>query len=201
MSAPGPSRDQPTLALHDRAADNLRYIREAMERAGSFTAVPGWGGAAMGVSALIAAWVARGRPTDSWVAIWLVDAAIAVAIASATMAVKARRAGLSILRGAGRKFALTFTPPVVAGAVMTFALLRAGAAPLLPGTWMLLYGAGVVCGGAYSVPAVPAMGTLFMGTGVIALFAPPGWGNALMAISFGGLQIVFGNRIARRYGG
>ena len=35
--------------------DNLRYIRQTMERAGSFTAVPGVGGMLMGFSALAAA--------------------------------------------------------------------------------------------------------------------------------------------------
>lgn len=201
MSPNRPRRDPTPIALHDRAADNLRYIRDAMERAGSFTAVPGWGGAAMGASALVAAWLARDRPPAEWLAIWLADAVVAVAIAGATMTLKAKRAGLSLLRGAGRKFALTFTPAVMAGAVMTVALVRAGAQSLLPGVWMLLYGAGVVCGGAFSVPAVPAMGSLFMGAGVVALFAPASWGNVLMAVSFGGLQIAFGIRIARRYGG
>lgn len=194
-------REPQTIALHERAIDNLRFIRETMERAGAFTAVPGWGGVAMGVTAAAAAWWAAGQASaESWLRIWLAEAVVAVAIAGTTMHVKAVRAGLSLVRGAGRKFALSFLPPVVVGALLTVALARAGQHGLLPGTWQLLYGTAVITGGAFSVPIVPVLGTCFVASGAVALLAPA-WGDALMAASFGGLHILFGLRIARRYGG
>ena len=71
---------------------------------------------------------------------------------------------------------------------------------LLPGTWLLLYGAGVVTGGAFSVRAVPAMGAAFMLLGGVAL-ALPGSGMAMMAAGFGVVHMIFGIVVARRYGG
>jgi len=193
--------DEP-IALHQRAISDLRYIREAMERAGEFTAVPGWGGVAMGALAIAAAFVgAQQADVERWLVVWLSTAVLAIAAASWSMARKARRAGIALLAGPGRKFALSFLPPVVAGAVLTIALYIAGEAQLLPGVWLLLYGAGVATGGTSSVRIVPIMGLCFMVLGVAALFAPAAWHDAFLAAGFGGLQIGFGIAIARRHGG
>jgi hypothetical protein len=195
-------RESPPIALHDRAMDDLRFIRTALERAGSFTAVPGWGGVAMGVAALIGAAVAatRAEPLE-WLLVWLGTAATGVLIGSAAVALKARRAGLPLLEGPGRKFALSFLPPAAAGAVLTVALFAAGAYALIPGAWLLLYGAAVLSAGTFSVRIVPAMGACFMAAGAGALFSPASWGDAWLAAGFGGLQIAFGIAIARRHGG
>lgn len=195
-------RDSDPPALHDRAMDNLRFIRETMERAGSFTAVPGWGGVAMGITALVAAWVAaRQSTTDAWILTWLAEAVVATAIGACAMAQKAQAAKMSLLSGPGRKFALSFVPPLIVGALLTFAWYRGGFVGALPGLWLLLYGTAIMAGGAFSVRVVPVMGACFMAVGALALFAPATWGNALMAVGFGGLQMVFGIIIARRYGG
>lgn len=198
--------DRPPLALHDRAMDNLRYIRETMERAGSFTALSGGGFVAVGVLAVLTAVLsavsaplpARG---DLWVLTWLGAALLSAAVAFATTHRKARRVGIPMLRGPGRRLALGFTPPMAAGAVLTLVLWRADLVMLLPGMWLLLYGAGVMTGGIFSVRIVPVMGACFMVLGGAALVAPPAWVGPLMAAGFGGLHIVFGVLIARRHGG
>jgi hypothetical protein len=90
---------------------------------------------------------------------------------------------------------------MVAGALLTVALFRARLAGAIPAVWLLLYGTGVVTGGMYSVSIVPVMGICFMVLGAMALFVPAAWGNWLMAAGFGGLHIIFGTIIARKYGG
>jgi hypothetical protein len=192
----------PVRQLPSHAADDLRFIRETMERSSSFTAVPGWGQVAMGVTALGAAFVARSQAAPSgWVQVWLGEALVAVAIGLTATRSKAQRTGLPLTSGPGRKFAVTFLPPMAAGALLTVVLYRAGLVRDLPGTWLLLYGTGVVTGGAFSVAIVPVMGTCFMLAGGVALLAPAAWGNYFMAAGFGGLHVAFGLWIARRYGG
>ena len=181
--------------------DNLRFIRETMEHAASFTAVSGWGLVAVGGVALAAAAVARWRATpQAFVTTWLATAVICLAISVGMSAGKARRLNLSIITGAGRKFLVSFAPTMVAGALLTFAMVTAGALTHIAGMWMLVYGAAVMAGGAFSVRLVPAMGASFMLLGAGALLAPV-WGNWFMALGFGGLHIGFGYAIARRHGG
>ncbi len=190
------------VALGDRAMDDLRFIRRTMENGPAFTAVPGWGGVAMGVTALVAAAVAYGQPTAAgWLVVWLAEAVIAVGIGFWAIRRKAAGAGLPIWSGAGRKFVLSFLPPTMAGAVLTFALYQSGAVALIPGTWLLLYGVGVAAAGTFSVKVVPVMGLGFMAVGAIALVASPSWGNALLGVGFGALHILFGIHIARKHGG
>ncbi len=189
-------------AIHEHALENLRFIRETMERSGSFTAVPGWGGVAMGATALVAAVVASRQATpQAWLGTWLVEAVLALLVGAWAIGQKVRTAHTPVLSGPGQKFALSLTPPLGAGALLTAAFYHYRLFHLMPGVWMLLYGAGIMTGGAFSVRIVPVMGLCFMFAGAAALFGPAAWGNWLLAASFGGLQIIFGAVIARRYGG
>ena len=190
------------VALEDRAADNLRFIRETMERAGSFTAVPGRGGIAIGLTALAAAVVASYQPTTArWIFVWLTEAALAMVLAVLSVAQKAHAARVPLFSGPGRKFALGFAPPMIVGALLTAALYRDGEIRVLPGMWLLLYGTAVVSGGSFSVRVVPIMGICFIALGAAAVVSPVSWGNGYMMAGFGGLQIAFGSIIARKYGG
>ena len=188
--------------LRDRALDNLQFIRSTMERAGSFTAVPGWGMVVVGSTALAAAWLAQRQARASdWLAVWLGEAVIGVVVGGAAMVQKARLASDPLLSGPGRRFGLSFLPPIIVGALLTLALDRVGEYALMPAMWLLLFGTAVATAGAFSVRVVPLMGACFMLLGTVALFAPAALAPWLMALGFGGLNIAFGIIIARKYGG
>ena len=194
MTAPEP--------LSGRAADNLRFIRQAMERSTTFTSVPGLGGAIMGVIALAASVVAAQQPSgDRWLLVWLSAAAIAAIVGLITMARKARTAGSTLTGVTGRRFALGLAAPFVAGAAMTYELWVVGDYTVMAPSWLLLYGAGLLTGGMFSVPVVRVIGGCFMALGIAAILTPPEWGNVWLAIGFGGLQLGFGVYIARNHGG
>ena len=189
-------------SMQQHAAENLHYIRQAMERAGSFTAVPGWGGVAMGIVGLAAGMAASMQQSaGAWLLAWTAGAAAAFPVGLVLMQRKARKTGVSLLGGPGRRFVLSFAPSMIVALILTWALHQAGLHRLLPAVWLMLYGCGVTAGGAHSVATVPLMGGTFMGLGMVALLAPGSWGNALLMAGFGGLQVIFGLWIVRRHGG
>ncbi len=195
-------RHRRPFPIEQHAVADLHFIRETMERTTTLTAIPGWGQVAMGATALGAAVIAsRAANGTAWVGIWLVEAVLAVAIGSAAMAFKARAAGLVFRTVAWRRFALSFSLPLLAGGLLTIRLQRAGWLDALPGVWMLAYGVGVASGGAFSVAAVRVMGYAFMALGAVALFAASGARDLWMAAGFGLMHVGFGLWIARRHGG
>jgi hypothetical protein len=171
-----------------------------MERAGSFTSIPGWGGFVIGITAIVTAFAARGMTGGRWVTAWLIEAAVAAVIAFATMAIKGRRAGVDFTAPPARRFFASYFAPVIAAAVLTFVLWRGGLFVAMPAAWLLLYGTSFVSSGAFSIRVIPVMGLLYMLLGVAAAVMPDA-GNVLMGVGFGGLHLVFGYVIARRYGG
>lgn len=192
--------DKP-IPIDRRAADNLRFIRDTMERAASFTAVPGWGGVAIGVTALAAGGAAFGRSLHIQFLIWLTEAAVALTLAVLTVRSKSKQMVQSLQSKPARRALLSFAPPLAAGAVLTAVLYQANFLSVVPGLWLMLYGAAVVTGGAFSVRIVPVMGLCFMALGAASLLSPAAWGDIFLTLGFGVTHVVFGFVIARRYGG
>jgi hypothetical protein len=189
-------------SLQGRAIDDLRFIRETMENAAAFTAVSGWGMVAVGATAFAAAAVAVAQPTVRGQLIaWFAAAAVSIAVSAYAIWRKAKRANAPLFHGAGRKFLLSFFPPMTVGAILTYVLLENGTFALVPPMWLMMYGTAVITGGAFSVRAVPLMGLLFIAAGVVSLVLP-GWTmHWLLGATFGALHVIFGLIIARRYGG
>ncbi len=192
----------PSETPESEATEHLRFIRDVMARSSSFTAVPGWGMVAAGCTAVPTAVIAAVQTRPEWfLAVWFIGGIAAASIGIATLLHKTRKSGLSLRSGPGRKYILSLVPPMIAGLLLTAALWRAGSIHLLPALWLLLYGAGTVTGGAYSVRAIPALGICHMVLGAMAVLAPAAWGDILLAAGFGGLHIGFGLVIARKHGG
>jgi hypothetical protein len=186
----------------EHAEESLQFIRRTMERSSTFTAVPGMGGAGMGAIGLAAAVLAANQSSaERRLIVWLLAAAMALAVGVIAMLRKAARLGAPLAGAVGRRFAMSLAGPLVSGATLTWGVWRHDDWALLPSVWLLLYGTGVLAGGVFSVAAVRLLGVAFMVLGVAALATPPAWGNVWLGIGFGGLQIVFGLYIARRHGG
>jgi hypothetical protein len=198
----GQPDDESVTSVSAHAAANLQFIRHAMERSSTFSAVPGVGGALMGGVGLVAAVIGAQQPSaERWLAVWLAAAVVALTIGVATMRRKAARLGALLISAPGRRFALSLAAPLIAGAALTWGLWLHGVWTLMPPTWLLLYGTGVLTGGAFSVAPMRLLGLAFMTLGTAALLTPPALGNVWLGLGFGALQIVFGLYIARHHGG
>lgn len=204
----------PPPALHDRALQDLSFIRRTMEGASAFTDVPGWGLVGVGLLACVAAPVAAQQPTpEGWLTVWLITAVLAASLGGLAMLRKMRRRlgadGALSLSTPARKFLLGFWPAIFAGALLTLALVDPTTPGidarvterLLPGVWLLLYGLGVTTAGAFSIRAVPLMGAAFLALATLALLLPAIDGTLLLLLGFGVVQVGFGVFIARRHGG
>jgi hypothetical protein len=204
MSAVRPGRREAPepIGLHVQAMDNLRFIRNTMETAGSFTAVPGQGGMFMGATALFAAFAAHVSASPrAWLEVWMGEAVLALVIGLVFSHRKAIRNSTSLLSKPFRRFVLAVAPSVFVGGLLTFALFSEGGRRLIPAMWLLLYGAGITSGGAFSVRVIPVMGMSFLALGSLAALAPVSFADPLLALGFGGFHIFFGWVIARRFGG
>lgn len=190
------------VEIQSHAIENLRYIRQTIERASSFTAVPGRGGIAMGVTAGVAAWLGSTKASAwDWMVVWIVEAVIAIAIGVFAIHSKAKSAGVPLWSGGARQFAFAFAPPILVAAILTLAIAKNGLTHLLPGLWLMLYGVAVAGAGAFSIPVVRRMGIGFLTAGVVALFLPSYLRDVSLGAGFGGLHIIFGVIITRKHGG
>jgi len=190
----------PTPNSQNDAKETLDYIRRTMETASTYTAVSGWGLVISGVVGIVATWLAwlRGIPAD--LRVWIPAAIVSVAAASVANAMKAKKIDVPVWSGVLRRVFWVVIPVLVAGALLTFALEASGAAQLLPGTWLALYGACVAAAGTFSVRAIRWMGVVFLALGAIALVRPEA-GLLMLGIGFGGLHIGAGLDITWRHGG
>ncbi|CAN5413960.1 hypothetical protein BH10ACI1_BH10ACI1_09080 [soil metagenome] len=190
------------INIGERAIDNLQFIRETMERSAVFTSVPGYGGILMGATAIGATFVANSQDhLRNWLIVWLVEAVLAFAIGLLAMWQKSKIAKTSLTSVPAKKFAMSFAPPLICGIIITLGLWRYELYEAMVAVWLLSYGAAVVCGGAFSVKIVPIMGWCFIVLGAVVFLLPKGFGDVMMALSFGVLHIVFGLIIARKFGG
>ena len=201
-----PAADLPkrstTSSIGRGAAEHLRYIRNTIEAAQTFTSVPGKGCIAMGTAAIVAAGLELTPAlAPHWLPLWLTAAVVSAAMALFFMEQKASTQGLSLKRAVATRFFLTLAPAFVAGGVLTVALLDTVGRDVIGAIWLLLYGVGIAACGLFSIPLVLIAGFAFMGLGTVALAAPAAWIPWLLGGGFGGIHLLLGVFIIRDHGG
>ncbi|MCG3133099.1 MAG: hypothetical protein HMLKMBBP_00192 [Planctomycetes bacterium] len=193
MLVPVTRREPRPTASAKHAADDLRFIRETLERSGRFTAIPGAGVAALGGIAFTAAALAQqARDARTWLWIWAAAAGAGIAVGLAAVAVKARRSGMPAFSGPARRFLAALLPAVAAGALVTVPLVSRGQTALVPALWMLFYGVGLFAAALGATRIVAVAGLWIASCGAAALVLPARMGNELLAAGLGAGHVAAG---------
>jgi hypothetical protein len=181
-----------TVHIDSHAAATLRYIRASMEAAASL-AVPGSTGIASGLIGLLAAMLSSiPALKEHWFAIWLVAAVLAAGLGAALMAQQSSWRALTLVGTPLRKFALGLLPSLAAGAALTAYHWSHANWQAIPGTWLILYGCGLVSASVVTSRSMGVLGGTFFLLGIAALLLPDEWQIVVLGLGFGGLHLAFG---------
>lgn len=198
--APGSQAPTPPESLSDRAAGNLDFIRETIRQTRTVSSLSGTGLIMMGVIGCLASGMTLtlwSDPADAFsLTLWQVAALAAAATGALSIAIRVRRRAEAFWTQAGQRFVLCLAPSLAVGALLTAALSGGPNAGLLPGIWMLSYGAGVLAASTYASMLLTLMGGLFLLLGAAALLMPVLAAPGLL-VGFGFAHVAFGLLLLR----
>ncbi len=202
----------------NKAAQELKVIRQLMERPVRYSTMSGLSGILAGLAAfggLAADWAISGAWQDKPhtamkinVLVWA--GVLAVAFAGTVICTRLRelRQNMPFWSGVKKRILLTILPPFVAGVGLTLIVVyrwHVGWEPnewgLIPPIWMLFYGLALWQVGLLSPVEVRLLGAAFLACGLAAAlwFQPhPYWS---LGVTFGGFHIVYGLAVWVRHGG
>jgi hypothetical protein len=189
----------------EEAYENLRLIREVMERSTKHSSLSGRSGLLVGLWAILGVGATRYLRQHSvapfnigpsivikLAAIWLV---VLIASAATDYILNKRVAptvGKFIFSVLGARIAQAAVPAFAVGLVLTFYLLAHGMIFYVWGYWMLCYGLAICSVGLFSVRPVSFLGGAFIVAGALTLFLPPSDGLWMMTATFGGFHMCYG---------
>jgi hypothetical protein len=191
------------------AEENLRVIRDLMERSTKHSTFSGLSGVLAGAASIVGCLMTRAleqenlRPTEFQTSFLLLWSAVIVFAVGADYLLTKRRAaqvGKYVMSRLGTQMILGSAPGLGTGALLTLFFLRQGLLPFIYPFWMLCYGIAVCAVGQFSQREVSHLGAAFLWAGAMTLFLPPSCSLWMMAVSFGGFHIVYGIRMARKDG-
>lgn len=201
------------LAPLEEARENLRVIRQTMERSTKYSTLSGLSGILIGLSAIISV-LATSRilhirytthqPLHSayptLAVLWLCELALAVGIEFACNKCRAQSVGKRLASPLGAHIIVAALPAFVAALALTAFFALHGLAALVWGIWMLTYGLAICAVGLFSVRPVSYLGAAFVLAGAVTLLLPTQLQLFMMGLTFGGFHIVYGALMGRKHG-
>ncbi len=205
---------EPLPRPYEEAEQNLRIIRDLMERSTKHSTFSGLSGVLAGLYSIVASavqwrWLTltQRESVPGFLALWSVVVLLAVGTDYVLTKRKARFVGKTIRSRLGQQMALASAPGLLTGALLTLSLATTGHLEKVYPFWMLCYGVAVCAVALFSQKEVARLGWAFMGAGVLTLglqhllpAASNSIGLLMTAVAFGGFHIVYGITVSRRDG-
>jgi len=200
----------------DKASEELKVIRQLMERPIRYSTMSGVSAILAGCTALagLAAdwhfWIRYGPKTAVRINILVWAGVFAVALAAVVVLTRLRERtrGMPAWSRVKTRILLTIGAPFIAAVGLTFAVVYqwyggpfVAQASLVPAIWMLFYGVALWQLGEYSPVEVRILGAAFILAGLI-VGAFLQWQPYLaLGATFGGFHLIYGAIVCVRYGG
>ncbi len=200
----------------DKAAAELKIIRQLMERPIRYSAMSGLSGVLAGAAALAGLaldWhISRTRSEVEafWFNLVVWGCVFLAAFASATLLthLRERRQHVPFWTQMKWRILRTILPPFVGGAGLTAIIaLRwyAGIGPnqwgLIPAIWMLFYGVACWQVAEFSIVELRLMSVAFIVLGLLSAGFFQNSPYVMLGVSFGGVHVAYGIAVWARYGG
>jgi hypothetical protein len=190
------------------AEENLRVIRELMERSTKFSTFSGLSGIMAGTASIVGCLITHSLQQQSpnlahagapFLVTWCLVILFAIGVDFLLTKRHAARVGKRIVSHLGKQMIFASAPGLGTGALLTLYLFRHDLISDVFPVWMLCYGIAVCAVGLFSQREVKLLGASFLVAGAVTMLAPA-IGLAMMALSFGGFHIVYGLIMARKDG-
>lgn len=185
--------------------DQLRDIKNIMDKSTKFLSLSGLSGILAGVYALAGACAVQlliNRNTYPYVTLHSNTFKGIIAIASGVLVLsiitasilsklKAKKRNEKVWGSASKRLLLNFSIPLLTGAVFGIALLKNGHYGLIAPVTLVFYGLALLQASKYTLETVRSLGILFIILGLINCWYV-GYGLYFWAIGFGVFHIVYG---------
>jgi hypothetical protein len=201
----------------EKYIQDLRQIKEIMDRSSKFITLSGLSGVAAGVIALAGAWYAYNyiytesdfygyqmvtispESIVSIIGLGVLILILAIGAGIFFTAQKAKKANQKVWNSQAKRLLINLSIPLVTGGLLSLIFLSRGFIGIIAPLTLIFYGLALVNASKYTHEEIRSLGIIEIALGLLSAYFI-GFGLLFWAIGFGLLHIVYGIIMHYRYG-
>lgn len=183
--------------------NDLKEIRNLMEKSSKFLSLSGLSGISAGVLALLASIIFYGRNSDSGDLQFLFLLAVGTLLLAILGGIfftwrKTRKENVTFWNALSKKLVISMSIPLISGGLFSIALILNGVFWPVPAVTLVFYGLALISASQYTYRDVYSLGLLEVLLGIVGLFVV-GYSLIFWAVGFGVLHIGYGAIMYYKY--